>query len=67
MLFLLKLCDIIEKNLHFLHLSSAMVRHVSKIVRDIYGIETLFDNDVQAINSRIRYVQNHEEQLRISW
>ena len=65
--FLLKPCIFIEKSLNFLHLSSAMVRHVSKIAGDIYGIETLFDNDIQAIDSRIWYVQNHEEQLRISW
>ena len=65
--FLLKPCNFISKILDFLYLSSALVRDVLRILRDVYDVEFLLDNDFQAILSRIWFVQNHEEQRREHW
>ena len=44
-----------------------MTSHVINILKDFYDIETIFDNDPQAILARIWYVQNLEEQMRDTW
>ena len=50
----------------YLIISSSLLRNVSIILRDEYEIENLMDNDFQAILSRIWFVQNHEEQMRVN-
>lgn len=62
--FFTKPCAFISKILDFLYISSSLLRNVSNILRDVYEIETLIDNDFQAILSRIWFVQNHEDQMR---
>ena len=65
--FILNPCDFICKILKFMKLSSYLVNDVCVILRSKYNIESLFDNDIEAIISRISYVQNHENQMRVSW
>ena len=60
-------CEFVLKILPFLRVSSAMLSHVLKIINDIYGMDSLFDNDPEAIMARIWYVQNHEDQMREPW
>ena len=65
--FILKPCDFIRKLINFMVLSSVMIRDVTCILKRDYGIDALFHNDIDAIMSRIQYVQNHEHQMRVSW
>ena len=48
-------------------LSSVMISVVSNMLKRHYDIDSLFHNDVDAIVLRIQYVQNHEEQMRVTW
>ena len=56
-------CRFIKKIWNFLYLSSEFVRDVNDIAYDKYNIHNLLENDIDAINSRILYVQNHEAQM----
>ena len=47
-------------------LSSVMICDVNCILKRNYGIDALFNNDIDAIMSRIQYVQNHEDQMRVA-
>lgn len=60
-------CDFIVKTSPFLTISSFLYREIYAILRDAYGIESLLENDKDALISRIAYVQNHEAQLRTCW
>ena len=62
-----KPCYFIGKNLDFFKLSSVMIREVCEILQLKYQIDSLLDNDFDAILARISYVQNHEPQTRTSW
>ena len=42
---------------HFMNISSVMVRKVHDILKSVYEIDSLLDNDYDA---RIWFVQNHE-------
>ena len=65
--FFTKPCYFIEKNDRFLILSSVLLNEVSNTLKNCYGVHSLFDNDKDAILSRIEYVQNHELQMRQNW
>ena len=65
--FILKPCEFISKLTNFLELSSVMVSEVSYMLKKKHDIDYLFHNDIDAIISRIQYVQNHEEQMRVAW
>ena len=65
--FLLKPCDFIKNLLDFMLLSSVMVKEVSDLLKTVYDIDSVFDNDEDAIISRILFVQRNEEQMRVSW
>ena len=65
--FISKLCNFIRKIGHFMKVSSVLVKEVLSILKENYDVESLFDNDFDAIASRITYVQNHEQQMRIGW
>ena len=65
--FILKPCNFIENLTHFLKISSVMIKEVTGILNDIYDIDSMFDNDTDAILSRIHFVQNHEQQMRLAW
>ena len=60
-------CDFIIKTSAFLTVSSFLYRDLYDTLRHTYGLESLLDNDKDALMSRIVYVQNHESQLRTSW
>ena len=60
-------CDFIKKIREYVSLSFVSVKEVFSILKEQYQIDFLLDNDRDAILSRIQYVQNHEEQMRVSW
>ena len=39
---------------------SFLVKHVKQVFNDVYSIDNLFFNDINAIKARIRYVDRHE-------
>ena len=57
-------CCFIEKIMKYILVSSVFINEVEKFSSDKYQIDDLFDNDTQAICSRILFVQNHESQMR---
>lgn len=65
--FLTNPCDFMIKTSTFLTVSSFLYRELYDILRNTYGLDSLLDNDKDALMSRIAYVQNHESQLRTSW
>ena len=65
--FISKPCNFIEKLIHFMKVSSVMINEVLHILKETYDIDSLYDNDFDAIVSRITYVQNHEQQMRLAW
>ena len=46
-------------------LSSFLVNDVRNILDLTYDIYSMFENDIDAILSRIQYIQNHEKQMRV--
>ena len=65
--FMIKPCNFIKKLKHFLKISSVLIKEVSDILNDTYDIYSLFDNDADAVLSRIQFVQNREQQMRLEW
>ena len=47
--------------------NSCLLTEVYRILSNKYDIESLLENDKDAIKSRISYVQNHEPQMRDGW
>ena len=43
---------------------SEVLKNVNEILKGIYGVLTIKDNDLDALKARIMYVQNHEDRLR---
>ena len=60
-------CKFIEKNVSYLNISSILLKEVREKLDSVYGCDSIFDNDLMAIISRIRFIQNHETQMRTSW
>ena len=60
-------CCFMEKVRPFLYATSALLREILEIMDLHYQMDSLFDNDIDAIIARISFVQNHEEQMRLSW
>ena len=60
-------CSFIQKNFNYLMLTSVLVNEVRDIFNDKYDIELLFDQDRDAVVSRIMYIQNHETPMREGW
>ena len=65
--FILEPCDFIRKLLSFIKISSVLIKDVKCVLKTIYDIDSVFDNDVEAIISRILFVQRNEEQMRVTW
>ena len=65
--FLTKPCTFIYKARNFFKMSSAMVCDVQKLLIEKYQVDSLVENDINAIISRIHFTQNHESQMRESW
>ena len=47
--------------------SSVLYRDVFKLLQNKYGVDSLTDNDYEALIARIIFIQNHEEQMRGPW
>ena len=60
-------CEFIRQIMLYMNVSSALMREVHLILEDDYDIDSLLDNDFEAINSRILFKQNHEKQMREVW
>ena len=60
-------CDFIIKNFNFLRFSSFYYRELKLMLFSKYSIDSLLENDKNAILSRIIFVQNHEPQSRYAW
>ena len=65
--FILRPCDFIRNLLPFMHISSVMVNDVRNTLKSTYDIDSTFEDDSDAIVSRILFVQRHEDQMRVSW
>ena len=59
-------CDFILKNLNFLRISSFYYKAIGLLLSTKYNIDSLLENDKDAVLSRIIFTQNHEPQLRNS-
>ena len=64
---MMKPCKIISKASVFLKISSVLAENVRKILFEEYDISSFYDNDIDAIFSRIQFKQNHENQMRVTW
>ena len=60
-------CMFIKKTFYYFSMTSKFLFEIRNICLDIYDIEMLFQQDKDAVISRIAYVQNHESQMRESW
>ena len=59
-------CKMVHKASVFLKVSSVFAENIMKVLHEEYDILSLFDNDIEAIYSRIYYKQNHEMQMRVT-
>ena len=59
-----KPCIFMYKVRDYLNVSSVFLSEVKEIFLKVYDIELLFEQDMDAVLSRISYVQNHENQMR---
>ena len=57
-------CILIEKLMTFLDISSKFIQEAYEILKTKYQIESIKENDKDAILARIFYIQNHETQMR---
>ena len=60
-----KPCAFLAKILDYMYISSFFVNEVFNILEKEYGIDSITDNDKDAIISRICFIQNHEKQMRL--
>ncbi len=61
---IIKPCSFIEKNIYYMLHRSFLVKDVERIILHEYGFSNLLLNDINAIRSRILYVQNTEPTMR---
>ena len=45
---------------YYLTRKSTLFRNVSARFRDMYGVNDIFENDLQALRARIKFVSDHE-------
>ena len=57
-------CNYFKKILPYLNISSYFREKIEELTLKEYNFELVFENDVDAINSRIVFVQNHEDTMR---
>ena len=60
-------CAYILQVYDFLSVSSVFLKHVNDLLLNVYEIDSLLDNDKDAIFARICFIQNNEEQMRTHW
>ena len=57
-------CNYIAKNWSFFGISSCFCTEIAELFREEYSIGNVLDDDIDAVEARILYVQNHEETMR---
>ena len=57
-------CSFVRKSLDYLFVSSVFFKELYMEAFKVYGISDLLENDIDAIQSRIIFIQNHETPLR---
>lgn len=57
-------CSFIYKNIAYMKHSSNVIRNVLKTLKIAYDVDMLFENDLDAIHSRVKFVQAREDTLR---
>ena len=57
-------CSLIQKLKNYLILSSVLLNEVRSLSLNKYGIGDIFDNDKEAVKSRVVFVQIHEIPMR---
>ena len=57
-------CSFVRSSLDYLSVSSVFFKELYMEAIKVYGIVDLLENDIDAIQSRIIFVQNHETPLR---
>ena len=57
----------VEKISHFLNISSVLLNEVRDLCFEKYEVEMIFEQDRDAIISRLQYIQNHEGRIREGW
>ena len=60
-------CEFFMKTKDFMLFSSVLYKNVSELLQQKYGVDSLIDNDYEALIARIVFVQNHEQQMRGPW
>ena len=60
-------CNFISKIKDFFRVSSVVLNQAYEILRNVYDIESMLENDRDAILSRIHFIQNNERQMREAW
>ena len=60
-------CNFMKKVFGFLSVSSVCFKEMFALAMRKYDIDDLMSNDLDAIYSRICFVQNHENQMRLGW
>ena len=60
-------CPFIQKSLYYFRDFSCFLCEVRDLFLNKYDIANVFDQDIDAILSRIIFVQNHEPQMREGW
>ena len=57
-------CKFLEYVKDYFVVSSFFLKSISEILDNEYGIDSLLDNDLDAIIARITFIQNHEQKMR---
>ena len=60
-------CAFIQKIFRFLTISSVFLSEIRDLLIEKYDVELLFEQDRDAIVSRMIFVQNHETPMRDGW
>ena len=60
-------CEFFVKVKDFMKFSSVLYTDVHELLQRKYGVDSLIDNDYEALIARIGFIQNHEEQMRGAW
>ena len=62
--FVMRPCNFISNVLDFFTTSSVIIKQAYDILKTVYEIDTLVENDKDAVMSRIYFVQSNEKQMR---
>ena len=60
-------CNYFFKIIEFLSISSVFLREMYVLLQDFYGLDSILNNDKDAVIARIEFIQNREKQMRTHW